>query len=165
MPTPLKKTTSSDAASIDAMSAASLDAAIEGFSAPIAELRENLRSAVEKRFADTRGAYDKAKTAAEEAPRAVESSYSTAAKGILEFNAKALQALRANAEADLDFVKSAIGVKSVSELTALQSEHARRRFAAISAQAKEIMALAQRVANESAEPIKSQVAKTFKIAL
>jgi phasin len=165
VPTPLKKAASSDAAPTEALPEVKLDTVIQAFSAPIADLQENVRKAVEKAFADPRGAYDKAKVAAEEATRAVESSYSTAAKGIVEFNAKALQALRANAEANLDFIKSAIGVKSVSELTALQREHASRQLEAISVQAKEIVALAQRVASESAEPIKGHVAKTFKIAV
>jgi phasin len=165
MPTPLKKAASSDTAPTEALPEAKPDTAIQAFSAPIADLQENVRKAVEKGFVDTRGAYDKAKIAAEEATRAVESSYSTAAKGIVEVNGKALQALRANTEANLDFVKSAFGVKSVSELAALQREHASRLLEAISIQAKEIVALAQKVASESAEPIRRHVAKTFKIAV
>ena len=44
-------------------------------------------------------------------------------------------------------------------------EFARKQIDAITGQTKEIGALAQKVATETAEPIKEQVAKTFKIAV
>jgi len=131
--------------------------------APVAAMQENVRKAVEKGVADTRAAYAKAKTAAEEATGALESSYSTAAKGVVEFNTKALDALRATAEANFDFIKAVINAKSVSELVTLQSEHASKQVVSINAQAKEIAALAHKIAAESVAPIKSQVAKTFKL--
>lgn len=159
----IKKTASSSAAPAEQVTESKIDKTVEAVSAPVAEVQENVRKAIEKSVADTRAAYAKAKTAADEATGALESSYSTAAKGIVEFNTKALEALRANAEANFDFIKSVISVKSVSEFVALQSEHAKKQAEAISAQAKDFAALAQKVATESAEPIKSQVAKTLKL--
>jgi phasin len=164
----IKKTSPSPVAVIDEVAAPKFEKvveAIEAVSAPTSEIQENVRKAVEKGVADTRAAYAKAKIAAEEATGAIEASYSTVAKGIIEFNTKTLEALRVNAEANFDFIKSVIGAKSVSEFVALQSEHARKQTETISAQAKEIAALAQKVASESAEPIKSQVAKTLKLAV
>jgi phasin len=137
----------------------------ESFSAPVAEIQENVRKALEKGVADTRAAYSKAKAAAEETSGALEASRATAAKGVVEFNTKALEALRLNAEANFDFLKSVISVKSVSEFVALQSEHTRKQAESIAAQAKEIAALSQKIAAESAEPIKSQFSKTFKLAV
>jgi phasin len=142
-----------------------IERAVETISAPAIEMQENVREAVEKGATDTRAAYAKAKTAAEEAGSALEASYSTASKGVVEFNTKALEAFRAHAEANFDFAKSVINAKSVSELVALQSEHARKQTEAISAQIKEIAALAQKIATDSAEPIKNQVARTFKLAV
>ncbi|MGA2793976.1 MAG: phasin [Roseiarcus sp.] len=159
----IKKTTSSSPASAQEVTESKIEKTVEAVSAPVAEVQENVRKAIEKSVADTRAAYAKAKTAAEEATGALESSYSTAAKGIVEFNTKALEALRANAEANFDFLKSVISVKSVSEFVALQSEHAKKQAEAISAQAKDFAALAQKVATESAELIKRQVAKTLKL--
>jgi hypothetical protein len=78
----------------------------ETFSTPAAEIQENVRKALEKGVADTRAAYSKAKAAAEETGGALEASCATAAKGVVEFNAKALEALRLNAEANFDFLKS-----------------------------------------------------------
>ncbi len=142
-----------------------IEKTVEAFSAPVDEIQESVRKALEKGVADTRAAYAKAKAAAEETSGALESSCATAAKGVIEFNAKALDALRANAEANFDFLKSVISVKSVPEFVALQSEHARQQAEAIAAQAKEIAALSQKVATESVEPIKTQFAKTFKLAV
>jgi phasin len=143
---------------------AKVETVIDAVPASVGQMQENIRKAVEKGVADTRAAYEKAKTAAEEATGALETSYSTATKGVVAFNTKALDALRANAEANFDFVKAVINARSVSEFVTLQSEHASKQVEAINAQAKEIAALAQKIAAESVEPIKSQVAKTFSLS-
>jgi phasin len=158
MAIPLKKSSSSDGKSAETPSAAEFDMSIQGSSTPIAELQDTIQAAVEKGFVETRSAYDKAGLIAKEAATALESSYSTATKGIIELNVKALQALRANAEADLDFIKSVVGAKSISEFAAMQSEHVAKQFEAISDQAKAIAGLTQKVVKESAEPIKEQIA-------
>jgi phasin len=139
--------------------------AMETASAPVAEIQENVRKAVEKSVAEAREAYVKAKTAAEEATGALESSMSVAKTGIAEINTKALDAIRVNVEANFDLVHALIGAKTVSEYVTLQSEFARKQIEALSGQAKEFTALAQKVANESVAPIKVQVAKSFKIAI
>jgi len=158
------KKPSSSTVDFTALPQAKIETAVEAVPASIDQMQENVRKAVEKGVADTRAAYAKAKTAAEEATGALESSYSTATKGVAAFNTKALDALRANAEANFDFVKAVINAKSVSEFVTLQSEHASRQVEAINTQAKEITALAQKIAAESVEPIKSQVAKTFSLS-
>ncbi len=159
-----KKPASTTTADVAALPEAKIETVVEAVPASIDQMQENVRKAVEKGVADTRAAYAKAKTAAEEATEALESSYSTATKGVVAFNTKALDALRANAEANFDFVKAVINAKSVSEFVTLQSEHASKQVEAINAQAKEITALAQKIAAELVEPIKSQVAKTFSLS-
>jgi phasin len=161
----VKKSAQSPVVPVQALAEPQFEKTVEAASAPIAEVQEKVRKAVEKSVADTRAAYAKAKAAAEEATGALEASCSTAAKGIVEFNTKAIEALRANAEANFDFLKSVISAKSLSEFVTLQSEHVRKQAEAITTQAKEMSALSQKVATESAEPIKSQVAKTFKLAV
>ena len=161
----VKKPAPSPLAPVEALATSKFEKAVEAASAPIAEMQEKVRKVVEKSVADTRAAYAKAKAAAEEATGAFESSCSNAGKGIVELNTKALETLRANAEANFDFLKSVISIKSASEFVALQSEHVRKQAAAIAAQAKEMSALSQKVATDSVEPIKSHVAKTFKLAV
>jgi phasin len=132
--------------------------------APVREIQENVRKVTEKSVEETRAAYARVKAAAEEATGSLETSYSTASKGIVEFNTKALEAVRANTDATFDLLKALFGVKSMSEAITLQTEHARKQFEALSFQAKELASLAQRVAMDAAEPIKATVAKTFSTA-
>jgi phasin len=139
-------------------------AAVTVAAAPIAAMQETLRKAVEKTVVDSRAAYARAKTTADEATGAVQNSVTTAAKGVIELNSKAIDALRANAEASFDFLKASINAKSLEEVFALQSELARKQAVAFGAQAKELGALAQKIATDSAEPIKAHVAKTFQLS-
>ena len=136
----------------------------EAPAASITEMHGKVRSMIEKGLAESRTGYAKVKSAADETAVAVEASFATAKTGVLEINAKAFEALRASAEANFDFAKSAIAAKSVSDLVALQSEFARKQIERLTGQTKEIGALAQKVANDTVEPIKAQVAKTFKAA-
>lgn len=141
---------------------------VKAFEAPVASLNElqgNLRTVVAKGLTETRAAYSKAKANADEAANALETSYAAAKAGVVAINAKALEALRANVEANFDFVKSAFGVKNVADYVALQGEFTRKQLEAITDQSKEIGVLAQKLAAETAEPIKEQVAKSFKIAV
>ena len=54
-----------------------------------------------------------------------------------------------------------MGVKSVSEAITLQGEHARKQFEAITFQGKEISTLAQKIAADAVEPIRTSLGKTF----
>ena len=130
----------------------------------ITEMQEKLRAMIEKGLSQTHANFTKAKTAADEANSALEASFKTAKTGVAEINVKALDALRASADANFDFVKSVLGVKSVADYVTLHSEFARKQIETLTGQTRELTALAQKVATESAEPIKTQVAKTFKIA-
>jgi hypothetical protein len=55
-----------------------------------------------------------------------------------------------------------MAVKSLSEAIELSTAYTRKQFETAAAQAKELMALAQKVGTESAEPIKESVTKVFK---
>ena len=140
---------------------AHVEKTFEAANAQVADIQENVRKAAAKGLEQTREAYARVKSAAEEATHSVEASYSKATTGFAEINAKTIDALRANTDATFDFVKSLMGVKSVSEAITLQSEHARKQFDAISFQGKEISTLAQKIAAEAVEPIRSTLGKTF----
>ena len=63
--------------------------------------------------------------------------------------------------AAFDFFGELITAKSLSEVIELSSAHSRKQFEALTAQGKELGALAQKVATETAEPIKSGMNKAF----
>ncbi len=136
--------------------------------APIAaakDLRENVRSLFEKGIVQSRAKYAEAKSAAEEASAAVEASLGAARNGVIKFNVMTLEALKAGADANFDLFKSLTTAKSVSEFVTLSTEFTRKRFDDASTQSKELAALARKVAEETVAPIKTQVAKTFKVAV
>ena len=84
---------------------------------------------------------------------------------MIAFNSKAFGALRANAETNFDYLMASFEAKSLSDLVALQSDYARKQVEFMTAQAKEFGVLAQKTLTDTVEPIKEQVAKSFKIAI
>ena len=102
------------------------------------------------------------KAAAEEATDLLEDTYTTAAKGAADYNLKIIEAARANTNAAFDYARELLDVKSVSEVVELSTAHARKQFEALSEQTKELVALAQKVATDTAEPIKTGVNKALR---
>ena len=140
----------------------------QAFAAPTASieaLQDQFRAAAEKGLVETRSTYVKVKVAASEAVDALETSYAAARAGLAAINAKALESLTDNVEANFDFVKSAIGVSGAADFVALQGAFVRARFDALAGQAKALGELAQKTAADSLGPIQAQVAKGFKITV
>ncbi len=138
--------------------------AVEAIVEPDIAMQEPVRSALQEGAAESRAAFVKAKVSADEVTNALELSFAAAKDGAIAFNAKALAAARANAEAGLHLIKAAFGVKSVADLVALQSDFARKQTDATVAQFKELAELAQKTAAQTIEPIRAQLTKAFHIA-
>jgi phasin len=135
---------------------------IPKFDMPSMQVPTAFREFAEKGVAQTKQNYEKMKAAAEEATELLETAYSTASKGTTDYGLKAIEIARANTNAYLDYVEGLFGVKSLSELVEKSTAHARSQFEALSAQTKELAALAQKVATETSEPIKTGVEKAMK---
>ena len=133
----------------------------EAFEMPKVDVPVIFREFAEKGAAQAKQAYDKMKSAAEDSTAVLEDTYQTAAKGVTAYNLKVIEAARANTNAAFDFVSEFVAVKSLSEAIELSSVHARKQFEALSAQAKELATLAQKVAVDTAEPIKNSVTTAF----
>ena len=80
------------------------------------------------------------------------------------YNAKVIEAFQSNVNATFDYFNSLIASKTVAEAVELSTGHARKQFEVLTSQAKDLSALAQKVASESSEPLKSSVEKTFRPA-
>jgi hypothetical protein len=143
----------------------SVEETAESVVEPVAEIQESVRTALEKGVSESRAAFGRAKASADDAANAFELSFAAAKDGVIAINAKALESLRANTEASLDFIKASFAVKTLSDLVALQSEFARKQADAMSVQFKDLGALAQKTMIETIEPVKEQVAKSFKVAV
>ena len=139
-------------------------AAEDAFAAAL-PVQQSFRSALEKGVAESRAVFAKAITAADETTSAFEVSFASAKGGAVAINAKAFEALRANANANFEFLKAVIAAKSLSDVITLQTEFARKQVQTMTSQGKDIGALTQKAMADAVEPIKEQVAKSFKIAV
>jgi phasin len=135
---------------------------IPKFDMPKMEVPAAFREFAEKGVAQTKDAYEKMKAVAEESTEMLETCYSTASKGSTEYGLKVIDIARTNTNAAFDYFESLFGVKSASELVEVSTAHARSRFEALTEQSKELATLAQKVATDTAEPIKSGVDKAMK---
>jgi phasin len=131
------------------------------FEIPKVEMPAAFREFAERGVAQAKDTYEKMKAAAEEATDVLETTYSTASKGASDYGLKVIETARVNTNAAFDFIGELITAKSPSELIELSSTHMRKQFEALTAQSKELGALAQKVATETAEPIKSGMNKAF----
>ena len=128
------------------------------------EVPEQMRAFAEKGVSQARDNYAKFKDAAESHNGTIEAVFTSASKGASEYSAKVMEFMKANTTASLDFAQELLGVKSPSEALELYTSHARKQFETFSAQAKELAELVQKVAAETAEPIKANAAKYYKPA-
>ena len=131
------------------------------FDIPKVEMPAAFREFAERGVAQAKDTYEKMKAAAEEATDVLETTYSTASKGAADYGLKVIETTRVNTNAAFDFYGELITAKTLSEVIELSSAHARKQFEALTAQSKELGALAQKVATETAEPIKSGMNKAF----
>ena len=134
---------------------------IPKFDMPKVEMPAAFREMAERGVAQAKESYEKMKAAAEEATDVLETTYSTATKGASEYGLKVIETARANTNAAFDFAGELLAAKTFSEIVELSSAHLRKQFEVLTQQSKELGSLAQKVATETAEPIKSGMNKAF----
>ena len=134
------------------------------FDVPKMEIPAAFREFAERSVAQARDGYERMKAVAEDATDVLEDTYANASKGMTDYALKSLEIARYNTNAAFDFASELVAVKSMSEAVELTSAHTRKQFDACIAQGKELAAIAQRVAAETSEPLKSGVSKAFKAA-
>jgi phasin len=132
------------------------------FDLPKMDVPEGMREYAEKGIAQTREVYEKAKVTAEEATRVLEEVNRAYAKALADYNRAALEAGRTNLNAAFDWALALAKAASLNEAVEVSAAHMRTRFEALGEQGKELAALAQKAANDTAEPIKSGLSGAFK---
>jgi len=128
------------------------------------QLPEQMRAFAEKGVTQAREGYAKFKDAAETHNSTVEAVFNTATKGAAEVSTTLLDIAKTNTNAGFDFAQSLIGVKSPSQAFELWSGFAKSQFEALTGQSKQIAELSQKIAAETAEPIKTGANKLFQPA-
>src|SRR6516164_4441656 len=119
------------------------------------EVPESMRAFAEKGVSQARDSYAKFKDAAESQNSTIEAVFTSASKGASAYSAKLMEFMKANTTANLDFAQELLGAKSPSEADELMTGFSRKQYETLTSQAKELTELMQRVATETAEPIKA----------
>ncbi len=131
------------------------------FEMPKMEIPAAFREFAEKSVSQAKDNWEKMKAVTEEATDMIETSYSTASRGASDYGMALIEAARANTNATFDFYSRAVAAKSLSEIIELSTSHARKQFETLTAQSKDLTALAQKVTTDSFEPIKSGMSTAF----
>jgi phasin len=128
---------------------------------------ESFRDFAEKGAQQSKDAYAKMKTAAEDAGKTVEATLQSAQSGSVELGLKAIDALRTNAENSFAHMEALLGVKSVAEFVELQTSFLRKQAEVAAEQARSMQETSKKVAETVTKPAKTAVEKavaSFKAA-
>ena len=133
-----------------------------GFPTPDFEIPAAFREFAETSASQARDAYERLKSASEEASGLFEETFENARDGAVAIGAKAIDAAKANSDASFALARDMVAARTVSDVIALQSAFARQQFAAMAAQMKEFQALGEKVITATTMPVARTVEKTFK---
>ena len=128
------------------------------------EVPEQMRALAEKGVSQARDSYAKFKDAAETHNGTIEAVFTTVNKGASAYSTKVMEFIKANSTASMDFAQELFGVKTPAEALELWTTQTRKQLETFTAQAKELAELGQKIATETAEPIKATAAKYYKPA-
>lgn len=131
------------------------------FDMPKFEMPTAFRELAERGVAMAKDNYDKFKGVAEEATDVLEETYSTASKGCSGYGLKVIDAARVNSNATFDLFGELLNAKSYAEVVERSTSFMRKQFETVTAQARELAEEAQKVATETAEPIKGSLTSAF----
>ncbi len=134
------------------------------FEMPNVEMPAAFRELAEKGIAQAKGNYDKMKSAAEQATDMLEDTYTTASNGASGYGVKLIETARVNSNAAFDLFGELLTAKTYSEVVEKTTAYVRTQFDTMTAQAKDLAEHAQKVATETAEPIKESISTFGKAA-
>jgi phasin len=123
---------------------------------------DQIRAFAEKGVEQSKEAYAKLKTGAEDTQKALESTFETAKTVSSDLSLKTIAALRANTEAGLSHFEALIGAKSLSEVVELQTAFLRKQVEMTVEQAKDFQTVASKAAEDVSKPIKTAFEKAMK---
>ena len=119
------------------------------------------RKFADKSAAISNEAVEKGKATAERSARAFEQSYSTAVENMRDYNLKIIDMAQANTEAVFEIARQLATAKTPSDMIELWTSQSRKQFEMLSEQTKELTALGQKLAADSAAPIARSVNQAF----
>ena len=127
-----------------------------------AKATDQFRSFAEKGVEQSKEAYAKFKSNAEEGQKAVEASMETMKKASTDLSLKSIAAMRANTETDFSYMESLLGAKSLSEVIELQTAYMRKRIEMAVDQVKDMQSASTKAVDELSKPAKDAFEKSMK---
>ena len=125
------------------------------------KMADSYREMADKSVNQTKEAYAKVKTVAEDATKAIETTLENAQAGTVELSLKAIDAARGNAEHTLSHLEALLGVKSVAQMIELQTGFFRKQAEMMVDQVKTMQETAKKVSENVAKPVKTVAEKAM----
>ena len=120
---------------------------------------EQFRDMTEKGATQSKETFEKMSAAAAQTADVMKNCYSTAVKGIQDYNSKLIEFTDANTKSVFDFAQRMSGVKSPSEFFQLSTDLAQQQLETLTKQTQQLAALAQQVTLATTEPLKTGFTK------
>jgi hypothetical protein len=114
---------------------------------------EQFRDMTEKGATQSKEVFERMSAATAQTADAMKNCYSTAVKGIQDYNNKLIEFTHANTKTAFDFAQRMSGVKELS------TELAQKQLGTLTEQAQRLAALAQQVTLATTEPLKTAFTK------
>lgn len=128
------------------------------------QMSETFRAMTRKSMEQSKEAYSRMKSAADEATKALESTMENAHQGSLQLSKKAIDALRSNAETGFQHLDKMMSAKSFAEVIEMQTAYVRKQIELATDQSKDMQALTQSVAQDMMKPGRDAFQKAQKNA-
>ena len=136
----------------------------QGFNTTLFAMSSPFGGITEQSVARARENYEKIKAASAEMVDIFRETCSTNVKGAADYGSKIIEISSANTNSAFDFLTHLLGTKSIPEIINLSTAQSRKSVEAASAQNRELWELAQKVATETAEPVKKSFTRVLQKA-
>lgn len=126
------------------------------------KMTDQFRTFAEKGVEQSKEVYAKFKDGAEEAQKALETSFETAKAAGTEVSMAMIAAMRTNAEAGFAHLEKLMGVTSLAELVEMQTAFVREQTEKFAAQAKDMQDVTVKAVEKVSAPVKTAFDKAMK---
>jgi hypothetical protein len=118
------------------------------------------QSAADKAAAYTADTFERSKTTSKEATKAMEQTYVTVSKSVVNFNLKLLEMVEQNVSLAIEFARRLPELKTPTAFFELSAEHARKQYETLTRQTQELAGLSQKAITEATQSWQSAT-KTY----
>jgi len=125
-----------------------------------ARMSEAFRTMGERSLEQSREAYGRMRSAADEATRALETTLDNAHNGSLNLSKRAIDGWRMQAEMNFEHLQKLAGVRSMAEFIELQTRYMRRQMELATDQAREIQSLSRSAAEDMMRPAREAAGRS-----